>query len=69
MYHEAGRAILPENLAKYDVVVTAYPTVTGDFTFASKGNEEGASSKKKKLDQGLFGIKWKASDVAHNTLS
>lgn len=53
----------PQQLMKYDVVITTYQVVSGDVDFSSvtqHGIEGvGPAKKKKKTGNGLFGVKWK----------
>lgn len=55
LYYESGRSMSSEKLVTYDVVITSYQTVAADF--APSGDE--TRNKKKKLERGLFGVKWK----------
>ncbi|GJJ06235.1 hypothetical protein Clacol_000425 [Clathrus columnatus] len=57
LYYEAGRSTSPEKLTTYDIVITSYQTVTTDFN--SSGGLDSTSAKKRKLEEGLFGVKWK----------
>ncbi len=52
----------PEQLKKYDIVITTYQTVTkehGDLGTAKIG-----STKRQKTDKGLFDLKWKVSSLS-----
>lgn len=53
----------PQQLMKYDVVITTYQVVSGDADFTTitqHGIEgEGPAKKKKKKGKGLFGVNWK----------
>lgn len=46
----------PEELQTYDVVITTYQTVAGEYLDTPKG---GSSKKKRKMEQALFNIQWK----------
>lgn len=56
VYYGNTRSMSPEELQKYDMVITTYQTVAGEHSDASKG---GLSKKKKKTEQTLFNIQWK----------
>lgn len=58
VYHDKGRSVTAEEMAGYDVVFTTYETVTSDW---KRKNGQVVGSKKLKADDGLFGVKWKAS--------
>jgi len=60
IYYGNTRSMSPEELRKYDVVVTTYQTVAGEHSNASKS---GSSKKKKKNEPTLFNVRWKASLV------
>jgi SWI/SNF-related matrix-associated actin-dependent regulator of chromatin subfamily A3 len=52
----------PEQLKKYDVVITTYQVVTKEHgDLGSKAGFDGPSQKKQKLEKGLFDVKWKVS--------
>ena len=56
VYYGSGRNMSPEQLKKYDVVLTTYQTVAkehGDF------GTSGPSQKKQKTERALFDVKWK----------
>jgi SWI/SNF-related matrix-associated actin-dependent regulator of chromatin subfamily A3 len=55
VYYGATRSMTPKELQKYDVIVTTYQTVVGDYN----GSEEVAGKKRKKDKGGLFGVPWK----------
>jgi SWI/SNF-related matrix-associated actin-dependent regulator of chromatin subfamily A3 len=59
-YYDKGRNILPSKLEKFDVVITTYETVTGDWKRAGlKPDFDSPAPKKPKFDDNLFGVKWK----------
>lgn len=51
----------PEDLKKYDVVITTYQTITNEHADASAtAAGDGSSAKKKRKTQGsLFQVSWK----------
>lgn len=51
-----------DELKKYDVVITTYQTVVTDGGFSGRSAGGEPSSKKKKTENALFGVKWKVSD-------
>ncbi|KAG6873427.1 hypothetical protein C0995_015852 [Termitomyces sp. Mi166 len=55
VYYNTTRSLSAEDLAKYDVVITTYHTVVGEFTETAK--EQGR--KKRKIERSLFDILWK----------
>lgn len=59
VYYGAGRSISPERLRKYDVVITTYQVVAGEYTGPTKSGGGQGPSKKQKTGAGLFGMKWK----------
>ena len=62
-YYGSTRNMTPEQLKKHDVVITTYQTVAGEHAAmsSSKAGLDGPSQKRKKMDQGLFDVQWKAS--------
>jgi SWI/SNF-related matrix-associated actin-dependent regulator of chromatin subfamily A3 len=46
----------PEELQTYDVVITTYQTVAGEYTDTPRG---GSNKKKRKMEQALFNVQWK----------
>jgi SWI/SNF-related matrix-associated actin-dependent regulator of chromatin subfamily A3 len=66
-YYGNTRNVDPEVLKAYDVVLTTYQTVSSDFERAGGfktveelvAQKEAPSIKKRKVDKGLFDIKWK----------
>lgn len=57
VYYGANRGLSAEQLQEYDVVITTYQTVAGEF---DNGNGTNApAKKKKKLDKVLFDVPWK----------
>lgn len=60
VYYGATRNMTPQQLMKYDVVITTYQVVTGDADFSEQpGIEGGPAKKKKKNGKGLLNVKWK----------
>lgn len=56
IYYGAGRSIDAAELQEYDVVITTYQTVVQEDPNAPKPANQ---SKKKKMDNSLFQVKWK----------
>ncbi|KDQ57760.1 hypothetical protein JAAARDRAFT_35442 [Jaapia argillacea MUCL 33604] len=67
VYYGANRSISPQQLRKYDVVITTYQVVTKEHgdSCSTKGEP---SKKKKKVEKNLFEIEWKRIilDEGHN---
>ena len=63
VYYGATRNMTPQQLMKYDIVITTYQVVSGDADFNAVTqhgiNGEGPAKKKKKNGRGVFGVKWK----------
>lgn len=61
VYYGASRNIAADELAKYDVVITTYQTVVGevDPNILTDGHPGGRAKKKRKVETGLFDVKWK----------
>lgn len=60
IYYGTGRKMTPEQLKKYDVVITTYQTVVkehDDSLTARAGLEP--TQKKRKTEKGMFDVKWK----------
>jgi SWI/SNF-related matrix-associated actin-dependent regulator of chromatin subfamily A3 len=49
-----------QQLSQYDVVITTYQTVTGEYDVSA--TMVGPSKKKKKVERALFDVKWKVSE-------
>ncbi|TFY52347.1 hypothetical protein EVJ58_g10068 [Rhodofomes roseus] len=68
VYYGATRSMTPEDLKKYDVVITTYQTVTKEHgdTLVTAGGE--GATKKKKIEGSLFQLSWKRVilDEGHN---
>lgn len=56
-YYDKSREIVAGQLQKYDIVITSYTTVAGEF--AAQYGQTAASQKRKKGHNALFGVKWK----------
>ncbi|RDB25140.1 DNA repair protein rad5 [Hypsizygus marmoreus] len=56
VYYGSNRSMSPEQLGKYDVVITTYQTVTGEHPDTAR---DGHVKKKKKIDRTLFDVQWK----------
>jgi len=54
VYYGTNRAMSAADLQKYDIVITTYQTVTGEY---EEGG--GGKTKKKKSDRALFEVAWK----------
>ncbi|KAF8345940.1 SNF2 family N-terminal domain-containing protein [Amanita rubescens] len=59
VYHGSNRSFNSQELAKYDVVITTYQTVSGEYTGDSTNGQSGPSKKRKKSEKTLFGVQWK----------
>lgn len=61
VYYGASRNIAADELAKYEVVITTYQTVVGevDPNILTDGHPGGRTKKKRKVETGLFDVKWK----------
>ncbi|CAL1707747.1 unnamed protein product [Somion occarium] len=69
VYYGTGRNLTDKELQQYDVVITTYQTVVGEHApGVGKGNGEGPSKKKQKVQRTLFDMKWKRIilDEGHN---
>ncbi|KAH9998504.1 SNF2 family N-terminal domain-containing protein [Russula compacta] len=64
VYYGATRDISAEELQKYDIVITTYQTVVGEYN----GSDEAAGKRRKKGTGSLFGVPWKriVLDEGHN---
>lgn len=58
VYYGSGRGLSAAELQKYDVVITTYQTVSGEYDEASDTGS-GPSKKKKKGEKNLFEVTWK----------
>jgi SWI/SNF-related matrix-associated actin-dependent regulator of chromatin subfamily A3 len=56
VYYGTSRSLSPQELQKYDVVITTYQTVAGENVISGDG-----SKKKKKVENSLFQVQWKVS--------
>ncbi len=64
VYYGAGRSIDPDQLKKFDVVITTYQVVAKEHENAVKSGGPVSTqgpSKKQKKNLGLFGVLWKVS--------
>lgn len=61
VYYGASRNIAADELAKHEVVITTYQTVVGevDPNILTDGHPGGRTKKKRKVETGLFDVKWK----------
>jgi len=59
VYHGSNRSFNSEELAKYDIVITTYQTVSGEHTRDLMNGQSGSSKKRKKSERTLFGVQWK----------
>ncbi|OCH84706.1 hypothetical protein OBBRIDRAFT_891624 [Obba rivulosa] len=57
VYYGTSRSMTPDELKKYDVVITTYQTVTQEHGYTSAGGEP--NKKRKKSEKGLFDVQWK----------
>jgi len=55
-YYGSNRNFSAQDLQNYDIVITTYQTITGEFGGL---DPEGANKKKRKMGQALFNVKWK----------
>lgn len=56
VYYGAGRNMSPEQLKKYDVVITTYQIVAKEH---GESGASGPSQKKQKTERALFDVRWK----------
>ncbi|KAF8622719.1 hypothetical protein AX15_006810 [Amanita polypyramis BW_CC] len=59
VYHGTNRSLGPQELTKYDIVITTYQTVSGEYTNDSTNGLSGPSKKRRKSGKTLFSIPWK----------
>jgi SWI/SNF-related matrix-associated actin-dependent regulator of chromatin subfamily A3 len=59
-YYGATRDMTTQQLSQYDVVITTYQTVTGEYDVSA--TTVGPSKKKKRVERALFDVKWKVSE-------
>ncbi|KAM6502461.1 SNF2 family N-terminal domain containing protein, partial [Amanita muscaria] len=59
VYYGANRSLPPQELTKYDAVITTYQTVSGEHTGGSLSEKSGSSNKRKKLSKTMFDVQWK----------
>jgi SWI/SNF-related matrix-associated actin-dependent regulator of chromatin subfamily A3 len=57
VYYGTKRDINPKELQKYDVVITTYQTVAGEYD----DKDSAPSKKKKKTEKSLFDVQWKVN--------
>lgn len=62
-YYGTNRSMSPNELAKFDVVITTYQTVTGEFPDVTKDQPV---KKKKKTENTLFSVQWKVRQDRRN---
>jgi hypothetical protein len=60
VYYNTNRSMSAAQLAKFDVVITTYQTVAGEY---ADGTRDGPLKKKKKTERTLFDMQWKVSLV------
>ncbi|KAF8318099.1 hypothetical protein DL93DRAFT_2054681, partial [Clavulina sp. PMI_390] len=60
-YHDKSRDIAASQLQKYDIVITSYSTVAGEYTAEGQ-------VKKKRGGNALFGLKWKVRSLGNNLI-
>ncbi|GLB37536.1 putative HIRAN [Lyophyllum shimeji] len=56
VYYNANRSMNAEQLAKFDVVITTYQTVAGEYADSAR---DGPVKKKKRAERTLFDVQWK----------
>ncbi|KAH9941011.1 SNF2 family N-terminal domain-containing protein [Amylocystis lapponica] len=60
VYYGTGRSMTPEDLKKYDIVITTYQTVSGEHVdIVPKSEGARPTKKQKKSEGGLFHVSWK----------
>lgn len=59
VYYGKTRSMTPDQLKRYDVVITTYQTVVQDHELALAGKSGAPTAKKLKVDKGLFDLPWK----------
>jgi len=57
VYYNTNRSLSAAQLAKFDVVITTYQTVAGEYADEAR---DGPVKKKKKTERTLFDVQWKA---------
>ena len=60
VYYGTARSISASELAQFDVVITTYQTVSGEFSNATRLQDGQSAPKKSKGGNTLFSINWKA---------
>ena len=63
VYYGSGRSMTPEQLKKYDVVLSTYQTVAKEYGDFDLGR--GLTQKRQKTENALFSVKWKVRQEAH----
>ena len=59
VYYGKTRSMTPDQLKRYDVVITTYQTVVQDHELALAGKSGAPAAKKLKVDKGLLDLPWK----------
>lgn len=60
VYYGAKRSLTPQELKRFDVVITTYQTVAGEHVDGAKDRSgEPSKKKKKKIIGSLFEVQWK----------
>ena len=76
VYYANSRDTTPQELMKYDVVITTYQVVTKEFTDnvdpfppenATNGDKKGAVKKRKKNLPNMYAMRWKVRFLGLNT--
>ncbi|KAH8119200.1 SNF2 family N-terminal domain-containing protein [Phellopilus nigrolimitatus] len=74
VYYGSARSITPEQMKKYDIIITTYQVVTqehadsGSVARSAMNSSQGPSKKQKKNTRGVFDVQWKRVilDEGHN---
>ncbi|KAF8633364.1 hypothetical protein AX17_004535 [Amanita inopinata Kibby_2008] len=59
VYYGANRSLTSQELTKYDVVITTYQTVSGEYSEDARNEFPATNKKRKKSGKTLFDVQWK----------